>query len=128
MSPLLSRQPIGLDEQGLSYSVLAAQSRILQLLGDGVSGREVAAEICRIAAERFAGVGCAILTLDGAATHLTVLASAALPQPFTAELGGLEAAVARAVFRPLETGAPEFCAEMREEPAFFPLHAAARAA
>ena len=82
MSPLLSRQPFGLDEQGLSYSVLAAQSRILQLLGEGVPGREVAAEICRIAAERFAGVGCAILTLDGAATHLTVLASAALPQPF----------------------------------------------
>ncbi len=38
MSPLLSRQPIGLDEQGLSYSILAAQSRVLQLLGDGVAG------------------------------------------------------------------------------------------
>lgn len=128
MSPLLSRQPIGLDEQGLSYSILAAQSRVLQLLGDGVAGREVAAEICRIAAERFAGVGCAILTLDSGAPKLTLLAAAALPLDFAAELGGLESAVARAVFRPLETGAPDFCEAMSEEPAFFPLHAAARAA
>ncbi len=114
MSPLLSRQPIGLDEQGLSYSVLAAQSRILQLLGDGVAGREVAAEICRIAAERFAGVGCAILTLDGAATHLTVLA-----------VGGAAAAhspPSSAASRPpsrvrssgrSRLGAPEFCAAMQ---------------
>ncbi len=128
MSPLLSRQPIGLDEQGLSYSILAAQSRILQLLGDGVAGREVAAEICRIAAERFAGIGCAILTLDAAAPHLTLLAAAALPLDFITELGGLEAAVARTVFRALESGAPDFCEAMSEEPAFFPLHAAARAA
>jgi diguanylate cyclase (GGDEF)-like protein len=128
MSPLLSRQPIGLDEQGLSYSVLAAQSRVLQLLGDGVAGREVATEICRIAAERFAGVGCAILTLEAGVPHLTLLAAAALPEGFTAAISGLEVAVARAVFRSLETGAPDFCEAMSEEPAFFPLHAAARAA
>lgn len=128
MSPLLSRQPIGLDEQGLSYSILAAQGRVLQLLGEGVAGREVAAEICRIAAERFAGVGCAILSLDGAAPNLTLLAAAALPAEFAAELSGLEAATARAVFRALETGAPDFCEAMSEEPGFFPLHAAARAA
>ena len=114
MSPLLSRQPIGLDEQGLSYSILAAQSRVLQLLGDGVAGREVAAEICRIAAERFAGIGCAILTLDGGSPQLTLLAAAALPAAFTAEVAGLEAAVARAVFRPFETGAPDFCEAMSE--------------
>lgn len=128
MSPLLSRQPIGLDEQGLSYSVLAAQGRVLQLLGDGVAGREVATEICRIAAERFAGVGCAILTLEAGVPHLTLLAAAALPEGFTAAISGLEVAVARAVFRALETGAPDFCEAMSEEPAFFPLHAAARAA
>ena len=89
MSPLLSRQPIGLDEQGLSYSVLAAQSRVLQLLGGGVAGREVATEICRIAAERFAGVGCAILTLEAGVPHLTLLAAAALPEGFTAAISGL---------------------------------------
>ncbi len=128
MSPYLSRQPIGLDEQGLSYSILAAQSRVLQLLGEGVAGRDVAAEICRIAAERFAGVGCAILTLEPGVPKLTLLAAAALPEGFTSALAGLEVAVARAVLRTLETGAPEFCEAMSEEPAFFPLHAAARAA
>lgn len=128
MSPHLSRQPIGLDEQGLSYSILAAQGRVLQLLGEGVAGREVAAEICRIAAERFSGIGCAILTLDASSPRLTLLAAAALPAEFTAELSGLEAGTARAVFRALETGAPDFCEAMSEEPAFFPLHAAARAA
>lgn len=128
MSPFLSRQPIGLDEQGLSYSILAAQSRVLQLLGEGVAGREVAAEICRIAADRFSGVGCAILAVDDAAPHLTLLAAAALPVEFTAELAGLETAVARTVFRPLADGAPDFCEAMSEEPAFFPLRAAARIA
>ncbi len=128
MSPLLSRQPIGLDEQGLSYSVLAAQSRVLQLLGDGAAGREVAAEICRIAAERFAGVGCAILTREPESPHLTLLAAAALPDAFTAALSGLEVAVARAVFKALDSGAADFCEAMSEEPAFFPLHGAARSA
>ena len=126
MSPLLSRQPIGLDEQGLSYSILAAQSRVLQLLGDGVAGREVAAEICRIAAERFAGVGCAILTLDDASARLVVLADAALPAEFSAALSGLSVASGRSVFRTLDSGAPDFCAAMSDEPAFAPLHAAAR--
>lgn len=128
MAPILSRQPIGLDEQGLSYSILAAQSRVLQLLGEGVAGREVAAEICRIAAERFAGVGCAILTLDAEAERVTLLAAAALPAEFTAALSGLEAATAHAVFGALESGAPDFCEAMSEAPAFLPLHAAARAA
>jgi len=128
MSPLLSRQPIGLDDQGLSYSVLAAQSRVLQRLGDGAAGREVAAEICRIAAERFAGVGCAILTLESGSPHLTLLAAAALPDAFTAALSGLEVAVARAVFRTLDSGVPDFCEAMSEAPAFFPLHGAARTA
>jgi diguanylate cyclase (GGDEF)-like protein len=126
MSPLLSRQPIGFDEQGLSYPVLAAQSRILQLLGDGVAGREVAAEICRIAAERFSGVGCAILTLDGGADRLAVLADAALPAEFCAALSGLPVSSGRSVFRTLDSGAPDFCAAMSEEAAFAPLHAAAR--
>ena len=118
MSPLLSRQPIGLDEQGLSYSVLAAQSRILQLLGDGIAGREVAAEICRIAAERFAGVACAILTLDEASARLIVLADAALPANFSAALCGLTISSGRSVFRTLDSGAPDFCAAMSEQAAF----------
>ena len=94
----------------------------------GLAGREVAEEICRIAAERFAGVGCAILTLDAASSALTLLAAAALPAEFAATLSGLTAAAAQAVFRPLDTGAPDFCEAMSEEPAFVPLHAAARAA
>ena len=109
MSPLLSRQPIGLDEQGLSYSVLAAQSRVLQLLGDGVAGREVATEICRIAAERFAGVGCAILTLEAGVPHLTLLAAAALPEGFTAAISGLEVAVARAATSTMTAALPRAC-------------------
>ena len=121
-----SRQPAGFDEQGLSYSILAAQSRILQLLGDGAAGREVAAEICRIAAERFAGVGCAVLTLDAGSDRLTLLADAALPSEFSAALAGLGAAAGKSVFRALESGAPDFCESMSDQSDFAPLHGAAR--
>ena len=128
MSPQRSRQPIDLDDQGLSYSILAAQSKVLQLLSDGVAGREVAAEICRIAAERFAGIGCAILTLDAVSRRAALLAEAALPAGFSAALSGLAFDAVREVFRPLAAGAPDFCAAMSEAPAFAPLQAAARAA
>lgn len=118
----------GLDEQRLSYSLLAAQSQVLQMLGDGAPGGEVAAEICRIAAERFAGVGCAVLTIDSGSPQLSLLAASALPPAFAAELAKLEAAVARTVFRTLASGSPDFCAAMAEDPSFFPLLGPARAA
>lgn len=128
MAPWRSSQTLGFDEQGLSYPILAAQSRVLKLLGDGVAGREVAAEICRIAAERFAGVSCAILTLETGSDRLTVLADAALPARFSAALAGLSVTSGKSVFRALDSGAPDFCAAMADEPAFAPLHAAAREA
>ncbi len=119
--------PGELEEHGPSYSTLADQARVLKLLADGAPGREVLTEICRIAAERFAGVGCAILALDEGGKRLEVVAAAAVAPPFAAALGALGARPARQVFPTLSDGAPRFCEAMSGKPEFAPLHAAAAA-
>lgn len=116
-----------LDEHGPSYSTLADQARVLKQLADGVAGRDVLGEICRIAAERFAGVGCAVLALETTAKKVELLASAAVAPPFAAALGSLGAAAARRVFPALVDGTARFCEAMSEDPQFAPLQAAAAA-